>query len=83
MGYLGEWHTHPQRIPHPSNKDLGEVVKISLKNEAPVVSVILGTTHGCGFMANGKRLSNVVRFSLAPLLAKPTLRFVQQTITLV
>jgi len=62
IGYLGEWHTHPQRIPHPSNKDFREANKIAQKNQSQVVSVILGTTHGCGFIAFGDRISRVQRF---------------------
>lgn len=63
IGYLGEWHTHPQRIPHPSHKDFSEANKIARKNEALVISVILGTSYGCGFMAFGNTSSDVKQFA--------------------
>lgn len=71
IGYLGEWHTHPQRIPSPSHRDLSEALKISRKNEAPILSLILGTTHGCGFMAFANELSHVKRFRLQLALTRP------------
>lgn len=72
IGYLGEWHTHPQRIPTPSHKDLSEALKISCKNAAPILSLILGTTHGCGFMAFANELSHVKRFRLQAISPQPS-----------
>lgn len=70
IGYIGEWHTHPQRVPYPSQRDSNEALKIARKNCSPVLSVILGTTHGCGFMAFDKTISQVKRFRLKPLSLK-------------
>lgn len=64
IGYLGEWHTHPQRIPRPSHRDLSEANRIAQKNGAAVVSLILGTTHGCAFMAFGDEISDMKHFAL-------------------
>lgn len=64
IGYLGEWHTHPERVPHPSNKDFNEANKIGQKNKSPVISLILGTTHGCGFVTFLDGVSRVQRFAI-------------------
>jgi len=45
--YIGEWHTHPQRIPTPSSIDLDEWRKIAIArlDERPLLAVIVGQ-HG-------------------------------------
>lgn len=42
IDYLGEWHTHPQGEPAPSQLDLIEWCKI-FKGEPPMLFMILGT----------------------------------------
>lgn len=46
VDYLGEWHTHPQRIPVPSSVDRSEWRKLSVTRaeQSPLVVVVVGTT---------------------------------------
>lgn len=39
--YLGEWHTHPEDYPTPSNTDKSSWVK-NLKNSKPMIVIIVG-----------------------------------------
>ena len=43
MDWIGEWHSHPSGSPDPSWIDLKSWRKIILRNDAPMVFVILGT----------------------------------------
>ncbi len=45
--YIGEWHTHPQDIPVPSDIDLNEWKKLAKKraDKRPLLAVIVGR-HG-------------------------------------
>jgi integrative and conjugative element protein (TIGR02256 family) len=43
LDYVGEWHTHPQSIPAPSNLDLTEWREICAGTCQPMVFVIVGT----------------------------------------
>lgn len=43
IDYIGEWHTHPVKIPSPSSIDLREWSKICKFRKIPMVFVITGT----------------------------------------
>lgn len=43
MDYLGDWHTHPARIPSPSSIDRREWEKLHAHYRLPLVFVIVGT----------------------------------------
>jgi integrative and conjugative element protein (TIGR02256 family) len=45
VDYVGEWHTHPQRLPVPSGIDRSEWRKLALGRapESPLVAVVVGT----------------------------------------
>jgi len=64
IGYLGEWHTHPESVPNPSAIDVREANIISRRNASPVISLILGKTHGCVFIAFGNRPSHYQQFPI-------------------
>ncbi|MBI2726197.1 MAG: Mov34/MPN/PAD-1 family protein [Polaromonas sp.] len=46
VDYLGEWHTHPQRVPVPSSFDRTEWRKLlsGRAKHSPLVALIVGTT---------------------------------------
>lgn len=48
IGYLGEWHTHPEPIPRPSLVDLLEWAKLATNSfhKTSMLAVIVGTA-GC------------------------------------
>lgn len=44
VGYIGTWHTHPQRTPQPSNLDIDDWAMCELKNQdRTLFFVIVGT----------------------------------------
>jgi len=43
IGYLGEWHTHPQRHPSPSDRDFNTWREISKSINYPLIMIIAGT----------------------------------------
>ena len=44
VDYLGEWHTHPERIPYPSGLDFSQAREISGKfPRAPILELVVGT----------------------------------------
>lgn len=45
IDYLGEWHTHPQRVPTPSSIDRREWGKLVLQRPklTPILVVVVGT----------------------------------------
>lgn len=44
VDYVGEWHTHPQRVPMPSCTDRSEWHKLAVtRPNAPFVAVVVGT----------------------------------------
>ncbi|MDI1270550.1 MAG: Mov34/MPN/PAD-1 family protein [Polaromonas sp.] len=44
MDYVGEWHTHPQRVPVPSSIDRAEWHKLAVaRPKVSVVAVVVGT----------------------------------------
>lgn len=42
VDYLGEWHTHPERVPAPSDIDRSEWCKLARSRANELVFVILG-----------------------------------------
>ncbi|MBV4537956.1 Mov34/MPN/PAD-1 family protein [Pseudomonas urmiensis] len=42
IDYLGEWHTHPEIKPSPSNIDIGEWSKVIKRQSKPMMFLILG-----------------------------------------
>lgn len=52
--YLGTWHTHPQKIPHPSNVDLNDWKGCLKRNsKRPLVFAIVGTMEMKIFVKRG------------------------------
>ncbi len=46
--YIGEWHTHPENNPHPSQTDYASIIKsfASAQLSVPLlVMIIVGTKH--------------------------------------
>ncbi len=43
VGYLGEWHTHPERTPSPSTLDIGEWRQLVKPHGPDLVFLIVGT----------------------------------------
>lgn len=39
--YLGEWHTHPEKYPHPSGSDFGAFVRLCANSEHASATLIL------------------------------------------
>lgn len=51
IGYIGEWHTHPEQQPAPSGTDTTEWRKVLRLEKRTTVFVIVGTTNW--FVARG------------------------------
>ncbi|MDQ9172053.1 Mov34/MPN/PAD-1 family protein [Oxalobacteraceae bacterium R-40] len=64
VGYIGEWHTHPERIPTPSRTDLRETRILSKRNSSSVVLIILGTEMGCCTIVGSSNNAQLHRFKL-------------------
>lgn len=45
VGYLGEWHTHPEQLPKPSSVDTGDWLRITTIQAQPCVFII-GSSAG-------------------------------------
>jgi integrative and conjugative element protein (TIGR02256 family) len=46
--YLGDWHTHPEAVPRPSETDVASVAEIARKSRhlaGPVVLAVVGTAE--------------------------------------
>jgi integrative and conjugative element protein (TIGR02256 family) len=43
VDYVGEWHTHPQRVPVPSGMDRAEWEKLVACRVNPLLAVVVGT----------------------------------------
>jgi integrative and conjugative element protein (TIGR02256 family) len=64
VGYLGEWHSHPQRSPTPSSRDLLEAKKLAKANRGQkILSLIIGTAEACVFIAEERYVSDLVSFA--------------------
>lgn len=56
MNYLGEWHTHPERFPTPSNIDKSSWQK-EIVSEEPMVLIIVGlSAMWCGKTTKGRAI---------------------------
>jgi integrative and conjugative element protein (TIGR02256 family) len=47
IGYIGEWHTHPENVPSPSLVDINQWSQLPSRNanNAPMLGVIVGISH--------------------------------------
>jgi len=46
MDWVGEWHSHPEKIPSPSNIDIRSWIQITRNRGAPMAFLILGWEGG-------------------------------------
>lgn len=60
IDYLGEWHTHPERKPHPSRLDENEWKKLMSARKSSMVFLILGTSGNWLGVGEGKKLSRCI-----------------------
>jgi len=71
--YFGEWHTHPEDVPTPSQTDLVMIREQYQKNEKRVDFLFLlirGLTQTYLGLQTGKRLTAEIRFANPPLFDK-------------
>ncbi len=50
LHFIGDWHTHPEELPHPSGTDITDMsdcYRLSSHNLRAFVMVIIGTQLGC------------------------------------
>jgi integrative and conjugative element protein (TIGR02256 family) len=40
IGYLGEWHTHPESLPRPSNMDINDWLRITSEQKCMCIFII-------------------------------------------
>jgi integrative and conjugative element protein (TIGR02256 family) len=64
VGYLGEWHTHPQSRAEPSSTDLREAALLSKRNGAMVLSVVVGHRQCTAFLADAGQVLGMAEFDL-------------------
>lgn len=64
IGYLGEWHTHPQSCAQPSGTDLRETAALSRRNGFPVLSIVVGRSRCTAFVMDEGRLVGMQPFDL-------------------
>lgn len=64
VGYLGEWHTHPEKVPTPSKTDLREMNILAKHNHSFIVLIILGTEMGCCTVIGNGNPAHLLRFTL-------------------
>ena len=62
MDYMGEWHSHPEDVPHPSGTDLRNWLDITVPRDDPMVFIIIGRRNdwigvSLGVEVIGSRLS--------------------------
>lgn len=43
LSYCGEWHTHPQRHPSPSQTDINTWIRLNRELGIPMINIIAGT----------------------------------------
>ena len=55
VGYIGEWHTHPEFKPRPSFRDLKETQAIAKLNKEVTVILIIGFKYACCTVVNSER----------------------------
>lgn len=64
IGYLGDWHTHPQLRAEPSSTDLREAALLSRRNGAAVLSIIVGRRQCSAFVAHDGNILGMQVFDL-------------------
>ena len=55
MNYLGEWHTHPERFPSPSNTDKSSWQRDIMSEELMILIIVGQSATWCGKM-EGRRI---------------------------
>lgn len=64
VGYLGEWHTHPETMPRPSTIDMAGWRRLSAQHKLPLIHLIVGTgAIGCWYCNKQGRISLMTMLS--------------------
>jgi integrative and conjugative element protein (TIGR02256 family) len=66
IGYLGEWHSHPEPNASPSRKDIIELAQVSRRLKADLISVVVGYYGGTVMFAHNGRMLDRKPFHLGP-----------------
>lgn len=66
LTYLGEWHTHPELVPHPSSLDLASWRELCERHRAPLLFLIAGTGADGWVGVGSHRLLRPVRMLPVP-----------------
>lgn len=64
IGYLGEWHTHPEDHANPSNQDLQSSRELARRNSCRVLSIIVGLRTSYAYLSEVDGLVCDARFSI-------------------
>ncbi|WP_373322394.1 Mov34/MPN/PAD-1 family protein [Chitinimonas viridis] len=59
LDYVGEWHTHPEDHPAPSNVDRSHWRQISERSERPMLFLIVGRVTDWVGLGHGNRIDTV------------------------
>ncbi|MCY1166507.1 hypothetical protein D9M73_64430 [compost metagenome] len=62
VGYLGEWHSHPEEHANPSSLDLQSSTAIARRNKTNVVSIIVGLASSYLYLSDGNGVIGHARF---------------------
>ncbi len=62
IGYLGEWHSHPEDHAHPSSHDLRSSREIAKRNRSSVLGIIVGVLGCYAYLSDAKGLLCDARF---------------------
>lgn len=54
IGYLGEWHSHPEDHAHPSSHDLRSSREIAKRNQSSVLGIIVGVLSSYAYLSDSK-----------------------------
>ncbi len=54
IGYLGEWHSHPEDHAHPSSHDLRSSREIAKRNQSSVLGIIVGVLSSYVYLSDAK-----------------------------
>lgn len=64
VGYLGEWHSHPEDHASPSGQDLQSSRELARRNSCRVLSIIVGLRTSYAYLSGVEGLVCDARFSL-------------------